>query len=63
MHEVKVQKPSERKRKKRKKIGRRVFSVFPRVSAWGSGSELVSYECHEPTKFKEKNYLPLKHIF
>ena len=41
----------ERKRKKRKKIGRRIFSVFPRVSAWGSGSEKVSYECRKPTKF------------
>ena len=33
-------KPFERKRKKRKKIGRRVFSVIPRVSARGSGSEI-----------------------
>ena len=41
----------ERKRKKRKKIGHRVFSVFPRVSAWGLGSEKVSYEFREPTKF------------
>ena len=44
-------KTSERKRKKRKKIGRRVFSVFPRILAWGSGSEKVSYKCREPTKF------------
>ena len=41
----------ERKRKKRKKIGRRVFSVFPRVLAWDLGSEKVSYEYHELTKF------------
>ena len=56
-------KTSERKRKKRKKIGRRVFSVFPRVSAWGSGSELVRYECRETTKFKGENHLPLKHVY
>ena len=29
----------------------RVFSEFPRVLAWGSGSEKVSYECRELTKF------------
>ena len=43
--------PSERKRKKRKKKGAQSFSEFPWVSAWGSKSEKVSYECREPTKF------------
>ena len=33
----------ERKRKKRNKNRHMVFSEFPRVSAWGSGSEKVSY--------------------
>ena len=56
-------KTSERKRKKRKKIERRVFSVFPRVSSWGSGNEKVSYECREPTKFQGEIYQPLKHTY
>ena len=43
--------PSERKRKKRKKKCVQGFSEFFRVSVWSSGSEKVSYECHEPTKF------------
>ena len=43
--------PSERKRKKRKKKYAQGFSEFFRVSAWSSGSEKVSYECREPTKF------------
>ena len=40
--------PSKRKRKK---SGCKVFDEFPRVLAWGSESEKVSYECREPIKF------------
>ena len=43
-------------------MGARFFSEFPRVSAWGSGSEKVSYECREPTKFQGEIHQPLKHI-
>ena len=52
MHEVKVQNLLRKKERKERILGAGVFRVFPKVSAWGSGSELVSYECREPTKFK-----------
>ena len=51
LYEVKVQNlPREKERKERKK-GAEFFLVYPRVSAWGSGSEKVNYECRELTKF------------
>ena len=39
------------KERKERKVGAGFFSEFPWVSAWGSGSEKVSYEYREPTKF------------
>ena len=51
MHEVKVQNLPREKERKERILGAGVFKVFPRVSAWGSGSEKVSYEYREPTKF------------
>ena len=36
--------------------------MYPRVSAWGSRSEKVSYEYREPTNFKE-SFINLSSIF
>ena len=62
MREKEVHILSREKKKKRKKNGCKVFDEFPRVLAWGSGSEKVSYEYREPTKSYRDLQHPLKHV-
>ena len=40
----------QEKKKEKKEKWVQGSGEFPRVLAWGSGSEKVSYECREPTK-------------
>ena len=62
VHEKEVHILPREKKKKRKKSGCKVFGEFPRVLAWGSGSEKVSYECREPIKSQRDLQHPLKHV-
>ena len=50
VHEKEIHILPREKEKKRKKSGCKIFGEFPRVLAWGSESEKVSYEYREPTK-------------